>query len=355
MAAGTYAYPGASNTYVKNPEATGYMKVAFSRNPEDFPLAEYAQYREVSKDQGLYLQIRTEQAARLVGKSLREYVWPDGADRPRRNNGTSDFRFLDYRTERYDFDFTLGYKAEKQADWNIKDTESNLHAQQAMTARTVAIGNLLSTTANWDASHVSDVAAIAGNSGSWEISTSGRQDIKRSVNYAVKLIHQHTLGVVKKKKDLRLVMNPNTAQKIGESQEIVEYLKSSPAAKQQLGVDDEHFDVYDDYGMPKRLYGIKVVIEDTVVVTSARGAASTTYDYPMADGDVFLLSRPGGLVTNAAAGPTFSTCMVFLYEEMTVETLDDPNNRRIEGHIVDDFAGALTAPVSGFYFQGTIE
>lgn len=352
MAAGTYAYPGATNTYVKNHEATGNLVVSFSRNPSDFPLARYVQYREVKKDAGYYLRIAAEQAARIVGSSLSEFVWPDGADRPRRNNGTEKFRFEDYRTERYDYDFQLGYKAESQADWNIRDTEADFKAQQAMTGRTVKVQNMLGNTANWDSSHRSAVASIPGNLGTWELSTTARSDIKRSLNYAANLIRQHTLGVVKRK-DLILVVSPTTAAKIGESQEIIDYLKGSPDALK--GLTGALADKYDELGMPAKLYGIEVVVEDTVVVTSARGAATPTYADAMTEGRAFLLARPGGLVSKAGNGPSFATAMLFLLEEMTVESRDDKDNRRIEGHVVDDYAEAMPAPVSGFYFEDVIE
>jgi hypothetical protein len=75
----------------------------------------------------------------------------------------------------------------------------------------------------------------------------------------------------------------------------------------------------------------------------------------MADGTVYMLARPGGLVASPEAGPSWSTCMLLLLEEMTVEDFDDDKQRRTEMHIVDDFAPVMTAPVSGFYFTGVIE
>ena len=71
----------------------------------------------------------------------------------------------------------------------------------------------------------------------------------------------------------------------------------------------------------------------------------------MSDGGAFLISRVGALDEGVAGTPTFSTLSLFLYEEMTVEQKDDPDNRRVHGDVVDDFAAVLTAPVSGFYFQ----
>ena len=349
---GTAAYPGGTNTYVKNHEATGSLVTSFSRNPSDFPLARYTQIRPVTQDAGYYLRITAENAARIVGMKLNEFVWPDGADRPRRNAGTEKFAFVDYRTQRYDFDFTLGYKAENQASWNIRDTEAAFHAQQAMTGRTVAVQQMLQNTANWDASHVIAAAAVPGNTGSWEVSTTTRTDIKRSINYGRTIIHQHTLGTVKKK-DLLLVMNPVTARKIGESQELVDYMKGSPEARNEIRGD--RAEKYSDFGVPDTLYGVEICVEDAVVVTSPRGASVPVFEYAMQDGIVLMMARPGGLVSKAGSGPSFSTAMVLAYEEMTVEDRNDVDNRRIEGHVVDDYAPALTAPVSGFYFTDVLE
>ena len=347
MAEGIGVYPGQSNVYVKDHASTGYLITQFSRNPKDFPLNRYLQYRDVSKDAGYYLKLNVEQAGRLVGGELDEYVWPDSADRPRRNNGTEKFNWVDYRTERYDFDFTLGYKTRDQAGWNLQDTELANHAQQAMTARARRVHKALETTANWDSTHIKDVATITGNTGRWEDSLTTNMEIKRSINHAIDVIRKDTLAVVKNKKDMVLVMNPYTAQKVGESQEMINAFIQSVDARPQFEGDPN---IYSDYGLPTKLYGIDVVIEDTVMVTSRRDDATPTKTDVCADGVAYLLSRPGGLTSKANSGPSYSTLMCFTYEDMTVETLDDTNNRRVEGHVVDDTAEALVAPVSGFQF-----
>lgn len=348
---GTFALPGGSNTYVKNHQATGNLVISFSRDPKKFALNKYVQIREVKKDAGYYLRITAEEAGRVVGGELSEFVWPDGADRPRRNAGHEQFRFEDYKTERFDYDFTLGYKAQNQADWDVRETGAATKAQQAMTARTRAIQRMLADETNWDATHVADVDAIPDNQGSWELSTTQRSDIKRSLNHAQLVIQQDTLSVVRKA-DLQLVMNPVTAARVGESQEIRDYIKGSEDAwKEVIGQEGR----YSEYGLPNTLYGFPIEIEDAVMVTSPRGASTVTREWVMGDGIAYLLARPGGLVAAANSGPSFSTIMLLMYEEMTVETFDDEKNRRTEGHVVEDFAPAMTAPVSGFKFNAVIE
>ncbi len=356
MSAGTAVLPGGSNTYVKNHQATGNLVISFSRNPSKFPFARYVQYRKVTKDAGYYLRITAENAARVVGANLNEFVWPDGSDAPRRNSGTEKFAFLDYRTKRVAPDWTLGYKSRDQADWNIQDMETQFHVHQLMTLRGVSIGSALETTGNWDASHILDVddgtTDVPGNTGSWELSTSQRQDIKRSLNVANGLIHKHTLGVVQRS-DLQLVMNPNTAARVGESQEIIDFVKQAPDSWKMI--QGELSGLNSQWGLPDKLYGIPIVVDDTVVITTARGATTPTYSYNLTDGNAFLLSRPGGLVANAVSGPSFSTIMGFFYEESTVETKDDPDNRRVNGRTVDDVDWVMTAPASGCFLRGLTE
>jgi hypothetical protein len=351
MTAGPLYYPGGSNTYVKDHMATGNLIASYSRNPKDFPLARYIQYREVKKDSGFYMRLGIEQAARLVGGSVDEYVWPDGADRPQRNNGTERFQFVDYRTERRDFDWQLGYKSTDQASWNIKDTEAANHAQQAMTARARRAHQKLENAANWDASHIIDVATIPGNSGRWDVSTTGRMDIKRSLNYGFDLIHQDTNGVINKRSDMILVISKKTAQRIGECQEMVNAFIQSVEARKHWENKEPR---YNEWGIPDYLYGFEVVVEDTIMVTSKRGASATTRSPVCANGVGYILSRPGGLVSKANSGPSYSTLMCLTYEDMTVETLDDPKNRRIDGHVVDDTAEEIVSPVSGFVLQNLI-
>lgn len=349
MAVGTPVLVGQSNTYVKDFRSTGKLKVAFSRNPKEFALPNYVQYKTVQRDSGYYLRINTEQAARLVGGTLNEFVWPDGADRPQNHDGTERFAFADYRTTRYNYGFTLGDKATEQADWDIVETEAAFHAQQAMTARTRSIISQLTTTGNWDSANTIAAASISGNSGAWDVSTTARQDIKRSINYAVRIIMQATLSKVRRR-DLVLVMNPDTAMQIAECQELVDHVKQSTDALKQFRGDR---DTYGEYGLPGTIYGIPVVIEDAVMVTSRRGASSVTRSFVMGTGGALLLSRPGGLDA-PAGGPSFSTATVFLYEDMTVETQKDPVNRRTRGNVVDDFTGEITAPAAGFYFQDVV-
>jgi hypothetical protein len=340
------ALPGGSNTYVRDFQSSGKLIVHFSRNPARFDLANYCQIKKVTKDEGYYLRINAEQAARLVGGVTDEANWPDGADRPDHNDGTEEFNWLSYKTRRRAYSFKLGKKAADQADFDIHGTHMGITAQRAMTGRTADVVRVLTNVANWDAAHVRDVTTIPGALGRWDQSTTARQDIKRSLNFACEAIETATLGAVDYEQ-LHMVMSPNTARRLSITQEIVDHIKGSPDALAQVKGEKGKF--Y-KYGMPDKLYSIPLAVERAVMVTSRRGAATPVRQRVMPDGVVFLLSKIGELGSELD-GPEFSTLCLFAYEEMTVETKEDTDNRRKVGSIVDDYGAVLTAPATGFYFQ----
>lgn len=342
------AYPGGNNTFVKDLDASGRLITEFSRNPDEFALNSYIQLSNVNKSAGYYLKITPEEAARVLNANLAEFVWPDGAPRPSRNNGTETFTFAGYETQRYDYDFTIGRKASEQADWNIIESHSRIKAQQAMTARTLSVHGLLQDNASWAAGHSIDVTTIPGNTGNWDQSTSARQDIKRSLAYAVEKVMLATLSVVRRK-DLQLVLSPDAAHAMSESQEIVEHIKSSPDAYSQVVGEAGK---WGEYQLPDRLYGIDIVVEDAVRVSSQRGATLAS-SFICDNDEAYLLARPGSLVAESG-GPSFSTIHLFLAEDMTVWTNDNEDDRRTEGHVVDDFDVVGTAPASGFRFTNIL-
>lgn len=219
-----------------------------------------------------------------------------------------------------------------------------------MTGRTTRVHAVLASNASWETGHRKDVTTITGNSGTWDASTTARQDIKRSLNYAAEQIIKATLGAVRKK-DLNLVLNPPSAHAISECQEVVDHIKGSPEAYSQVQGGTGR---WSEWGLPNSLYGFPVVVEDAVKVSSRRGAASATRDFVMADGLAYLLARPGKLLAPAGDGPNFSTICLFVVEEMSVQEFDDEKNRRIEGHVVDDYVPVQTASASGFKFEGIL-
>jgi hypothetical protein len=333
------SFPGGLNTFVPSHEATGGLTIGFSRNPKRFKVLRYVKRVPVKKSVGYYLTITAEEAARIINTNLSEFVWADGEEAPMGNENTESFAYTPYTTIRYSFEFNLGQKAIDQADWKVLQVHAGIKAQQAMTALTQNVWNTAGTTGNWGA-NTGTATSLGG--GLLDNSTTTTLYIKTLIQTVVENILKITLGVVQRE-DLVMVMNPTTAGKIAKSQEVVDQLKQSVYALPML----QQGEKFSNWGLPPELYGIPVTVEDAVKVTSKKGAATKTTAYVMPAGQIAFFARPGGLMGMEGI-PEFSTMQIFSYEEMTVESKTDPDNRRTKGRVVDDNVPALVAPASGY-------
>ncbi len=343
---------GGPNTYVPNTEATNNLVVDFSRNIESFNLNKWIQIIPVSKTTGLYTEMTVEQAGRIGDTTGADVAWADGDPMPQGNGKMEKHQFKSYTTTRYADAINVGEKAVAEAAWDVLGHVGRHTLQRMMTRRTKKFVTLAQTTGPWDSTHTAAVTGMASGSvtGKWDASTTARQDIKRSFDYAIELILKDTLVGISPK-DLMLVMSPGCARKMSVSQELVDYIKGSPDAKDYLnkGLGNAIF------GLPERLYGMPIVIEDAAYVSSQKGA-TTTKAWAMSDTSPFICSRPGGLVApkDSNANINFSTFVGFFLEEMTVETKHDADNRRHTARVVEDYDVKAIAPVSGFLFTAAV-
>ncbi len=341
-----YVQPGAHNVFVPDHEASNSLVVDFSRNVESFKINQYAQIVPVKKPDGLYLKMTVEEAGRILSTDGAEFAWPDGNDAPDGRGDTESFSFLAYRAERKAYPVPLGNLTVEHATWDIRAQHAAIKSQQAMTMRTQKVVTAATTSGNYDSAHTSAVASIPGNTGTWAASTTARQDIKRSINYAREKILESTLGAVKADQ-LAMVINPEDAHTIAETQELVDYIKHSPEAMAQIKGDIPGANK--NWGLPDHLYGMKLIVEDSYKVTSRKGASSTTRAPVLAQGSAFVCSRVGGL-EGVYGSPSFTTLQQFMLEEMTVEYKDDTDNRLTRVRVVENYDVKLVAPASGFLF-----
>lgn len=340
---------GQNSTYIPDHAASQNLVTDFSRNPKSFALAEWAQYVPVTKTEGRYLSMTVEMAGRILNSNLADFLWPDEAEAPTGYGNLEYFEWLSYVAKRYAFPFRIGQLAADQASWDVLAQHGRHAAQRCMTARTQAAVTLMTTAGTWPTGHTSTVSSISGVTGKWDVSTTARKDIKRSLDYAAETVLKATLGAVNQE-DLMLVVSPGCARKMATSQEIVDHIKGSPSAEKEL---TETLSTANRFGLPKKLYGYNVVIENAVKVTSRKGATRAT-SFVLADSTPFMCSRPGGL-EGVEGSPSFSTCTVFLQEEMTVEQKFDSDNRRHMGRVVDTYAVTATAPIAGYLFTSAVD
>jgi hypothetical protein len=321
------------------------MVVDFARNVKKFAVNRYTQVVPTPKIGGYYLQMTIEEAGRILHTDLRNFRWADAQPAPEGNEGTESHNFLPFEAVRYAYPFLLGDLTIEMASWNILAAHASIKARQAMTARTQLAINVLTTTGNYATGHFSAVSAISGNTGNWAQSTTARQDIKRSLQYAAELILDDTLAGVELD-DLIVVISSGLAAKISRTQEIVDYIKGSPDALAQIRGELPGENTM--YGLPSKLYGFPIVVEKTRKTTTMKGQ-TTARSAVLSDATAFMVARPGGLV-GVADAPNFSTCVCFEQEAMTVESHRDALNRRTQGRVVDCLVYKMVAPTSGFLF-----
>lgn len=354
-------YPAASNVYVPNHEASGKLVVDFARNPKDFAVNQYTQVVPVDQILGLFQQMTVEERGRVLTSDASEYVFADGADAPLGADGTESFIWQQFLATRYAYPFLMGQMTAQQATWDIIAQHAGIHAQKAMTVRTMLVYNQLTTSGNYSSGHVSAVfgGSISGTSGTWTQSTTARGDIKRSLEYAQEKIYDDTLAGVKPE-DFWLVIGSAQAALLTQSQEIVDYIKGSPDAYAQVRGELPSRNAK-AYNLPDKLYGVNVVVDITRRVTSAKlaasRAASAVFGAISSVGSLnaFLIARPGGMM-GVANAPSFSFIQNFVYKQfdMVVETKNDDDNKRIKGRVIDCFVPKVVAPQAGFWFQNAL-
>lgn len=341
-------FPAPHNVFVPSHEATNGLIVDFARNIRDFAVNRYSQVIPVDKVGGLYVEMTVEEAGRILNSNLSDFVWYDGQPAPEGNDGTEKFEFKQYQCQRYNYSFTIGHRTVESADWEILAQHASIKARQAMTARTQLVASTLFDSSNYDATHVLD-----RTSATWDAATTSNLNIRKAINLAARKIMDATLSAVGPQ-NLVLVVSDAVAAAMAESQEIVDYLKGSPDALGALRYQyrDETPDA-EAWGLPRRLYGVEVVVDSTRKVTTKKKSTAATREAVLPSNQAVLCSRVGGL--EAPYGPmSFSTVGLFMKEEMTVEQLNDVNNRRTLGRVVEDYDVKMMAPGTAVLFDNVV-
>ena len=326
---------GGLNTFVPTfSEATGLIQTEFTRNVKSFALNRYTKLVPVSTVSGYYLKINSDEAVRVVDEN--DFRWAYGEDRPTGVN--NDFEFAQFTTKRFERGFHIPYETAKVAAWDIVAQHARSRAAQLMTLRTQRALNVLTTAGNW----TNNVNYFATGSalGSGAAYTSG--NIQKLFQTATEKLMVNTGGAIQMQ-DIVCIMSPKTAFKMSQSAELKDLIKYTQGVQFMQGEGN-----FSRYGLAPGLFGIgDIVIEDAVKVSTQKGATRAA-DYILGVDKVLFVSRPQGLV-GVEGGSNFATITNFVYEDMTVETFDDPKNRRTVGSIVDNSVPELTAPLAGIY------
>ena len=332
------AVGGGLNTFVPstNALATGALQVEFTRAVNTFPITKYAQIVPTQQMTGYYLRLDSDDNVRVTDTN--EFSWPLGNDRPVGKMNQHDF--VSFTTARYAYPFYIPNETVKQAAWDVVAQHARAKAQLAMTARSMRTATALTTSGTFSA--VGNYYATGTDNsgvGAWTASTGN--NIQKGIQVALQRISLATGGAVRGETDIMLVISPVIANALSQTAEVRDYVKNYPAALPFL----QGADTFAKYGLPPNLFGVQVVVDDSVKVTTKKGPSSQTRSFVYGNSAVFV-SRPGGLV-GVEGSTSFSTVQIFAFEDMTVENWDDPRDRRIEGRVIDNSISAVVAPVSG--------
>lgn len=330
---------GGLNTYVPstNALATGALQVEFTRAVNTFPITKYAQIVPVNQMTGYYLRLNSDDNVRVT--DINEFAWPLGNDRPVGKMNEHDF--VSFSCARYAYPFYIPNETVKQAAWDVVAQHARSKAQLAMTGRCIRTATALTTAGTFSA--VGNYAATGTASpGGAAWTTSTTNVIQKAIQGVLQRISLTTGGAVRAEYDVMMVISPTVANLLAQTSEVRDYVKNYPAALPFL----QGSDTFAKYGLPPSLFGVQVVVDDSVRVTTRKGASSTTRSFVYGNSAVFV-SRPGGLV-GVEGSTSFSTVQIFAFEDMTVENWDDPKDRRIEGRVIDNSASEVVAPVSGY-------
>lgn len=355
-------YPSQYDVYVPNHEASGGLLVGFSRNANDFPVNNYIEMFPSEKELGLFASYTSRNAARIISPTDADHVWVDGDSCPPGLNNLESFVFNPYRTTRRVYPFTMGELTVEQMSFDLLLTNTNDMAQQCMTARTMLVQNALSgapwgnNSASVDAGTGPGGVGILPSGQNWtngSVGYSGNAgpNIKTCIQYGIKQVWLSTLGAVSYDK-LALIVNPTTAQAMARSTEIQDYIKQSPDALAQVRGDKPSQNGI--WGLPDTLYGVKVVVEDAVRVSSRKGATTDTLGFVMPDGMAYLLATPDSLVGLAGSRSYTPVQMFFYKDEMTVETLYDVNNKRYLARVITNYVIVIATTYAGFQFTNCL-
>lgn len=334
---------GGLNTFVPTfSEATGLIQTEFTRNVKSFALNRYSKLVPVTTVSGYYLKINSDEAVRVVDE--KDFRWAYGEDRPTGVN--NDFDFAQFTTKRYERGFHIPYETAKVASWDIVAQHARSRATQLMTLRTNRMLDVLTTAGNWTSgtNYFADFDTFAGTTGAgvYEADSATATGVQKLFQIAIEKIMINTGGAVQPQ-DIVCVMGPQTAHKLSQTAQLRDLIKYTQGVQLMQGQGN-----YSRYGLAPSLFGIgDIVIEDAVKVTNQKGATRAA-SYILGTDKVLFLSRPQGLV-GVEGGANFATVTNFVYEDMTVETFDDPRSRRTVGSIVDNSVPELTAPLAGLY------
>lgn len=341
----TIGYMSATNTYLPDHEASGRLVVGFARNQKDFAVNKVVKLVPTSKKVGYYLKFNPLDYNRLPASgNIQDSSWANGNPRPSNTMNNLGFEWHEFRTQRRNESVMLDRESIDLASWDVRANHTDALATLAMTKRAKQVYDFGTNTSNWSSTHFSAASSLDGG-GFFSAGTATNPIIKISLNQCARQVLRDTNGAVVPTQ-LAIVMNPTTAHKMGETQEIHTYLKESQWAGPQLMASGPINAVYN---LPEYLYGYKVIVDVTTYNGFNRLDSSEGQVFTFPDNKIMMYCQESKF-EGSPDTTSFSTLGLFEYapNAMKVETFDSPRDRITTIDVVDETDVRMLASESGF-------
>ena len=369
------AYPGVAafstfgyqNVYIPGYMGDGELQkrlmVGFTLNEEEFPLNNYVTVFGADEPKFFYNRWYSADFARLPHATGLDMRWADGAERPRAGEGPR-FDAVSVETLRYgDLDYIGDQVVDLSKIGPLIPIRQQAMAGKFMLLRAAMTQTELTTSTNYPSSgtkhYYATWTALAadavaqgypanyfGVSGVNFIGDGTLNDplIGKAIKHGVLQILKRSNGRVKPQ-DLMLLMNPNTANRLANTQEVRVYIAQQINAIDTIkGQGDTA--IWPTFGLPNPLYGLKVLVDPTVKVTTKQDHVNEDSQvFVVQDGLFSIIARPGA-VSGMPGSEGFGSLALWQDKKfaMKPETFPDPQNRRIALGFADKFAVQLAAP-----------
>jgi len=347
MTAGVYGLPGGQgNSYL--PALADNLFTSFSRNAKEFAVNMLVKTRTVKKPQGQYLYFNPLDYQRFQGGSSApgdQFKWGDNTLRPIQGGPQLGYVFNPYNCIRRSYARSLSLLTDQVADFAYLKNETEDLAAQAMAERSIEVVTAITTSGNYPASHVATATALSG--GFLTAGTETNPAIKNALSQVHRTINLDSNGAAKRK-DLVVVMNPNTAYRLSITQEVHTLFVRSQTNVNLLTKANGVASNAEDFGLPPTLYDFRVVVMDTTDNTNPRATSGEARTYIFPDNQIAVVCVRGGPGDAAENGTAIDTCHLFLYEDMSVESETVQWDRIIKIAVTDHRQAVMVAPVTGF-------
>lgn len=353
---GNYSPWGPQNVTIPAYDPTLSLLVNFARNEKDYVFNKYVTRKTVKLIRGYYPNFYAPDLVRMQYPSDgRDMMWPWDQGRPVRFGNQQRFSNVNYEVARYTENGWVGDIAAQQSQWDLKQLEVNRCANKMLTLETAMTYSQFITVANW--THAwgtnTSTATVAGG-GFWSAGTSTNPIIKKSVNYARTRILKSTIGKVKQE-DLKLIIGPELATAMSETQEIHTYLQEQSGSIGVLEGKDPN--AHQNWMLPNPLYGLEVMVEPAVYTTSAESVVTAdTLNFIWDSNFAVITARPGSVNSELGGGSDFSTMHLLELKDETYTVYEEYIKRDKGTLIAVDlaFLPLLVAPQSGWLFTNTL-